>query len=434
MTFTPKVGKAIVGQDADRFREIRSITGKEIPLEQKQNPFIKAANSITDFIGARGIAKQFGSSIAEAKFRLQGNDEAADIVLQNAPSFKEVAGSAIQTGSMLTPTGAGKGILAKVGLGALAGQMVNTGADLQAGKSVGESLLPSVEAGIGAAIPLTGEGYKAFGKLLGKTGEKIQFSTIKPTQADIKDGFKVETIKKYNLGGSLNKTFQNTENKLSELSKQLDDKLVSATETIDMEKVLRETAEELTGDKLSSFGVNNQLGRQIESLGDEVARITKDGTQLSVKEANTVKRAAGHMGAWQFGVKDPDATAREKIYSTFYSKLKKEIEDNSPEGVQELNKQMSEIIPVMNSLIRRIPVAERNNLIGLGEIVSLSQIGYDPRVGFLTLASLASKSSATGNVLQKTGENIANTETARLGTFAKFINQSMNQPETQSGE
>jgi len=198
-----------------------------------------------------------------------------------------------------------------------------------------------------------------------------------------------------------------------------------------MEKVLRETVEDLTGDSLANFGVNSQMGRQLEALGDEVARITKDGTQMSVKEANTVKRAAGHMGAWQFGVKDPDATAREKIYNTFYSKLRKEIEDNSPEGVQELNKQMSEIIPVMNSLIRRIPVAERNNLIGLGEILSLSQMGVNPSVGFLTLASLASKSSSVGNVLQKTGEKMVGAETAPLGTFAKFLNLSTNQQETQ---
>ena len=431
MTFTPKYGQPITGEQAAKFREIRSITGKDIPEDQKQNPIIKAANSITDFIGARGIAEQYGTSIAEGAFRLGGNKQAADIVAGTNPSLKEVTGSALQTGSLLVPGGAGRGLLAKVGLGATAGQMIDTGSDLQEGASIKESLKPGIEAAVGANVPFVGEAYKKFGKLIGKTGEKIQFSTIKPTQADIKDGFSVENINKYDLGGSLNQSFKKTEQRLTDLSRQLDEKLVSATEQADIEQVFEKTAKELLDDNFSNFGVGGQIGKQIESLGDEVARVTNGVSALPIKDANTVKRAAGHLGAWQYGVKDADATAREKVYSAFYRNLKEEIENKSPEGVKELNKQMSDIIPVMNALIRRIPVAERNNIIGLGEIMSLSQMGYNPSAGFLTLATLAGKSSKVGEVLQKTGTKMAGAETAPLNRFSKFFNLATNQQETQ---
>lgn len=364
---------------------------------------LNAGTAVTNFLGGKAIADTFGAEIA----KVGKSDQEKEFIAQEQPTVKETIGSGIQFGANFIPgAGVGGGLARKAAIGAATGQLIDTGADLQQGDSIGESLKPGVDAAVGAGLPVVGRAFSKFGSLLGKAGDKIQFSVVKPSQADIKDGFKIATVKKYDLGGSLKQSFEKTENKLSELSQQLDAKLTESTSKVDLNKVYENTAKKLGGNKLESFGSNTQLGNATEKLREEILAVAGDG-QLDVKAANQVKRAAGHFGAWQFGVADPEAKARERVYNAFYNELKQEIEKQSPDGVKEINKQMSEIIPVMNALIRRIPVAERNNLVSLGDVITLTGASFNPSAGLLTLANLASKSGRVGNALSKAGDNIA---------------------------
>lgn len=264
----------------------------------------------------------------------------------------------------------------------------------------------------GTAFGVAEKGIKGLSNLIGKTGEKIQTSVIKPTQADIKDGFSLDTIKKYDLGGSLKQSFEKTDTKLDELSKQLNQKLSQSNSTVDLNSVYEKTAKKLLGSKLENFGSNTQMEGAIEKLRNEISSVSGNNGLVSIPEAQVVKRASGHFGAWTYGVPTPEATASQKVYNTFYNELKKEIENNSPEGVKEINKEISKLIPVMNALIRRIPVAERNSAISLTDIISLSAASLEPRALALTLANFASRSGKVGALLSKVpkvGETVANT-------------------------
>lgn len=412
MTFVPSTATKLSQPEADALLARRQQVAGAASPRTKQSFVMRAANAVTDFVGARGIADQFGASGAEAALRLAGNSDASAQV--EHPDLKKVVGSAIQTGANLIPIAKGATLTGKVLGGLAVGQLADTGSDLQEGKTVGEALQPGANAAVNAAMPFAGVAFRQIGRLIGKTGDKIQFSVIKPVKEDIEDGFSIETVKKYDLGGSIKTAFRKTEDKLAALSQELNQKLEKATASVDLADVFDRTKKRLLGNKLEAFGTNTQLGTQIERLGDEIAAVTPESPLLAVKDANLVKRAAGHFGAWQYGAPDPEAKARERVFNVFYNELKQEIENQSPAGVKELNQQMSEIIPVMNALIRRIPVAERNNAISLTDIITLTAAGFEPRLAALSLANIASKSGTVGNFLSKKGERIANSEHSAL--------------------
>jgi len=59
------------------------------------------------------------------------------------------------------------------------------------------------------------------------------------------------------------------------------------------------------------------------------------------------------------------------VYNAFYNNIKVAIEDNSPAGVADINQRISQLIPVQNAVIRRIPVAERNGAISLLDMIGM---------------------------------------------------------------
>ena len=307
-------------------------------------------------------------------------------------------GGAVGTGTAIGAT-SGAGIAASN----TSGSAIPTSQDL--GKVAKETVVGGI---IGAGTSALAYG---FGKLLEKAGEKILSGTIKPTQADIKDGFKISSIKKHDLGGSLSTMYDKTETKLGDLTKQLNDKLADSTQTIDLNKIAEDTINSLGKNKLKSFGSNTSLQSAVEQLQAEIGSI---GGNVKIPDAQLVKQAAGRMGAWQYGVSDPASTARETVYNAFYTNIKKAIEDASPEGVKAINKQISELIPIANAIVRRIPVAERNAALSLPDMITLTASVLDPRalVGFGI--SMAQKSGAAGNILTKVAPKITE-QAGRIG-------------------
>lgn len=315
----------------------------------------------------------------------------------------------------------GKATMQGVGLGGLMGGG-------QAATQTSGSAIPTTtdiaDVGKGALVGgsvggATAGAVSTFGQLLSKAGDKITNSVIKPSQADIKDGFSVETVKKYGLQGSLQTTLQKTESTMDDLTAQLNQKLQSSNTPVNVADVYKKTQERLLRDKMTTFGSNTSMQNALKALQAELDDVATDG-MVPLTDAQLVKRAAGHYGAWSFGNTDPDATARQKVFNVFYNEMKKAIEDASPEGVREINKQLSELIPVMNAVIRRIPVAERNNLLSLGDIVGLASSVIDPRALGGFALNLASKSGQAGAAIGRTG-NAIQRATPALGTGASAL-------------
>lgn len=379
------------------------VGGIPIPLSQKvrnvagniassiQQPFVSLAAA-----PVQALAKATGQPDPYA----QGIPGLGDKNIQVSPlSVEAKGGDILKAGAEIGAVAAAPATLAgTIGVGAGIGAAQGAGEAMQQEKGLGEV---AKSGGIGALIGGATAGViGGFSKLLGKVGEKIQTSVIRPTAPDLKDGFSMQTVKDYNLGGSLKTTLTKTQSKMDELTTQLNEKLAASPERIDLQKVYQETMKELLeSNKMKGFGANTKIQNALEELGGEISVV---GNQLSIPEAQIIKQAAGRQGAWQFGKQDAESNAREAVYNAFYSKLKNQIENLSPEGVREINQQLSKLIPVANAVIRRIPVAERNNLISLSDMLGLTVSALNQAALTPTIINLISKSGTAGNVISKT--------------------------------
>lgn len=425
---TAKIEKArAAGYSDAQIRDIMQKKGYDTSLltPPVQKPLIERAGEFVSKHNLPGskIGENIGTTFAAFNAARKGNLEGARAISQTAPTGKQIVGDVARSVALPVSIGAPNpatlgGTVAQFGaMGAVSGAAEAATRNASQAEIIQEG---GKGAAIGAAAGmfsrLIQKGVEKFGQLTGKTGEKIVNTVIKPTKPDLDDGFSMETVKKYNLAGSLKQMQAKTETLMDDLTRQLNDKYATTPARLNINDVLNKTIEKAAGSKVNSFGSNTSMETAFNQLKGEIAAITADGN-VSIPEAVQIKRAAGHYGAWLYGAPDPEATARQKVYNAFYNQLKTAIEQNSPEGVKQINKQLSELIPVMNSIIRRIPVAERNATLSLTDIISLSASAMDPRSLSVFALNQLSKSGVVGRELMQAGPAIQ----SRAGALAKPI-------------
>lgn len=122
-----------------------------------------ASEKATDFIGAKGVTDLYGSLLA----RLITPRKAQKYI--NVPTPREVAGSALQLGSLGFPMGAGASLATKIGVGAASGYALDVGSKLQdSDKSLPEVAMPSVGTAVGAGLPVAGVAIRPVKALVGR--------------------------------------------------------------------------------------------------------------------------------------------------------------------------------------------------------------------------------------------------------------------------
>lgn len=277
-------------------------------------------------------------------------------------------------------------------------KIVGTGA-----KTLAKGVAEGVDLGFDTAKIVSKETGDLAGRGIESVGKKIQQSVIRPVKRDIEDGFKIENVAKYDLGGDLPTTITKGHVKMNELSKQLQTTLKATDNKVDLNAAVEATKKKLLEGKGKNFGDNQAIDRVIQSLNDEVKSVSDNGI-VDLVEATNIKRGAGTKGSWAYNRPEPDASAIEKVYTEFYGVLKNEIEKQAPEGVREINKQLSEIIPIYNAAIRRLPVEQRNNALSLTDNIGLFSSVFDPKALLLVGATKAARSGKVGDVLVKTGK------------------------------
>ncbi len=281
---------------------------------------------------------------------------------------------------------------------------------------------------IGAAFPLLGAGFKVIKSGLSRglvaSGEKIQFTKLRPNASDIEDGFKIGTLRKYDLGGSLEQTFLKTETKLKSLSAQLKSELSKAQKywapqdrvPVNLNKVYQRTAEKLGITKARQFGDIGAIeNKGLSHLKNEIDLATNGTGNVDIFTGQFIKQGAGRKGAWQYGMADENSKAIEKTYTAFYRELKTELEKLGTPKIRAINKQISELIPISNAIIRRMPIDARNNAISLTDSIGLYGAMFNPKALVLLGASKLSKSGRFANVLIKAGESLKKQPTSVIG-------------------
>jgi len=244
---------------------------------------------------------------------------------------------------------------------------------------------------LAGAVPILGAALKATKPILGATANKIESTLIKASKRDVEDGFKSGNVFKYKLGGSLEQTAEKTAKAIETRSNELKKLIANNPAKVNINELLDNVETKLATNKSASFGYNTKIKNAINTLRDEIAQLSDDGV-VDLADAQQIKRSVGKLGAWQYGVRDPDATALEKAANSLYSELRLAIEKASPAKLKKLNKELSELIPIENAVTRRIPVAERNNAISLTDILTTLPAFSSPANMWLFVLNRLSKS------------------------------------------
>jgi hypothetical protein len=84
--------------------------------------------------------------------------------------------------------------------------------------------------------------------------------------------------------------------------------------------------------------------------------------------------------------------------------LKQELDANLPEQFTKARTALSEIIPVQHLLLRRIPIEERQNLIGLTDSMTTLASIFDPRALAFGAVSRFTKSPTAASLLMRSGK------------------------------
>jgi hypothetical protein len=268
-----------------------------------------------------------------------------------------------------------------------------------------------------AVVPAALSAASAGTKML---AERVERSLIKPTKADILDGFNASNIFKYKLGGSLTDTYEKTQKAIEQYSSDLQKYTNISTQLgrkVNLLDELSSVSADLSKDAARNFGQNNAINGAVQKLLDDPLwkQIAPNG-DVDLATATKIKQAVGEMGAW---LHDPsgrvigdDNKAMETVANALYAKLKNAITDNAVGPIKAINKSLSDLIPIRQAIIRRIPVEQRANVLNLGDLLGFSS-GH---LG-LSLANRILKSGQFAN-LANAGAEVVGQNAAPLASAA----------------
>jgi hypothetical protein len=260
-----------------------------------------------------------------------------------------------------------------------------------------------INGGLSAVLPFV---FKSAGAGAVAGGERMENTLLRPTGGDAADGFDVKNIFKYRLSGGIQKTAQKTadaiKTRVTDLANEIQ-KSGQAGNKIDLLGALTDTEGEIRAatQQGKNFSIDPAaLDRAVNSFTDRIQAVTPNGVVDPVV-AQSVKREVGNLGSWQYGGRDPDANAVERVSNTFFTKLRQAIDAGTNGRAGEINQQLSELLPIEQTLIRRVPVAQRNNIMNLGKVFLLGT-GHPGLVGL----EMASKSGTVANALVRGGQAV----------------------------
>lgn len=267
-----------------------------------------------------------------------------------------------------------------------------------------------------AAVPLVA---KPAGTTAQWLGERIERALLKPTKA-ASEGMTprqlVDKIYQLGVGGTLGQTYDKTQTAIQQTSQQLDKVLASQPTKVDVVNAFAKTADDIRQGALRTVGHNEELDRALGKISRELSPLVPTNGEVSLTAANELKRGIGDLGAWtrdprtgQIQV-DQEANALSEVADRLYGHLKTSIEEAAPAGaVKALNQKLGDLITIRRAVVHRIPVADRANVLNLGDLLSLSHGTF-----WVGIANRLLQSGRVANALVEGGQ-----AAQQLGAFAQ---------------
>ena len=427
---TELLGQAALATGAVAKAGIQSATGKK---EQAKQTIIKEAQRIKS--SRQQPIRLLGADVN----RITNEKQAMGSALNLASNFvggggvAKTAGAGVKTG-VLAAVKAGVKAGAKSGVLYGAGDAMSEDRNVLGGALMGGAsgaiaggLIPAaIGGGLKVAKVITSPFSTAINKIapaLEKAAIKVENVITKPSKTDIAHGFKANNVFKYNLGGGIGQSLQKTESLIGQLVSRAENLRGKSKSTIDLNTIVNSVADDLSTGGVNKLGMNKKIYNAFKSFVKELEEVAPTG-KMNTVDAQKAKVALGKMGSWLNGTKDLDANASETVANALYTKFKVAIENavDDPAELKAINKQLSEIIPIQNVLLKRIPVAERNSALSLTDIITAGSGMVDPKGWGLFAVNRLSKSGQFAEGLYKGAQKLKSGATKLLPLEVKLKN------------
>jgi hypothetical protein len=276
--------------------------------------------------------------------------------------------------------GAARGAIRGIGgRGILAGGLAEgVGAGTVSMAQTGDPRAASFDAALDSILTV---GFGAAGKGLKYVGRRAMRTAINPSRVDINQGFDVENIFKYNLEGTLPQMARKVNARMSELSNDLRASIAKHGDVeIDLYELIQNAEKEMRASGAKYSFQIAEMGPAVEKVFGAIAAFMPDfaarmkaGLPLTVglSDAQSFKQAVGLLGSFTKSFPDVNPQALEMFADALYTQLRKAVEVGAPE-VRAINKQLSELIPINDAVIRALPDAAKKRMLELGELILIS--------------------------------------------------------------
>ena len=264
-------------------------------------------------------------------------------------------------------------------LGTVPEELAATGLNVGGGAAAGAGLSL-----VGGGLGLAGAGLGRLSKEAAKRNVDIK---LRPGQWGASRGFEAANIVKYGLDGSVRQIAEKSQVVLNELNQRAREIGKNSAETVNLPSLMENARNQFTReknvhdfDKINEFIDNLQESYQKAFNNPDISLADAMGLRTQIGDKAAFVGARDKMGM----VADPDADWKEKVFNKLYDGIKNAIHAKGGPELQAINRAQSEIIPIRQVSLRRLPIAESNYRAGL---LDATTTGIGAGIGALTPGS-----------------------------------------------
>ena len=276
---------------------------------------------------------------------------------------------------------------------------------------------------------------EAAGKGLQKVGKEQMYKVIKPLLGAERKAKKPieDVIFEYGLdqGGRANPRaiFDASSKKIEELGSRLKAEIKAGRDAgarVDVEKEIDQVVSDFkakAGDSPDYYANAKDIDAIAADFKARAASAGKGKPELDLWQAQNFKQYLGNEGAWQHIAKQKgiplksEETARSQVAEMIYHRLNDAIDQGAPNGVRDLNRQLSELIPVKQAAGHRAIVASRNNRISLTDVITGTAAAMNPKLWPVYAVNSLSKSGTMASKIYRIGEALRTAKTPAAANF-----------------
>lgn len=224
-------------------------------------------------------------------------------------------------------------------------------------------------------------------------------------------------------GASPETMFARADAKLKKLSAALKHQVQAGKDAgarVDIDQIIREAVNEIkagAGDSPEFYEVIGDLDDVASGLASK-ARAANAYGKLDLVQAQAFKQYAGTKGAWEQYARNKGipVTSKESVESrlseAIYHKLNDQIDELAPDGVREINRQISELIPAHQALGWRQLIDNRKAKFSMTDALGVMATAIDPKMAAFYGLKKASQSGTVASKIYRLGELLRASKTS----------------------